>query len=303
MIAGTTETHRTLSETLGPLVTEPIVQFDPTEHPSLDASVQKNLPENAASFLGLIGLAQQLTEGSIPPIDFLHPTEPPKQTEKRDKAVRTGVYAALAVVAIIVGMLIPVANLKNNITKTRPAAELQKTVKEKFDQSSTQLGAIQAYESSSINWLDKLALLSDTLPPNPNDVIIDGFSGRSDNTRNRTAESPLGSIFLDMHLKNSGVFEQLPTTLGDGSHLVESKGLTPDTTEDGLYTRRTQQTITILPPVNTQQTAGDTATEEIKPNTDTENPTSTSVNSTDVDDEPIEIDVDQSDVTNEEDGE
>ena len=303
VIAGTTDLHQNLSNTLGPLVTEPIVLFNPTDHPSLDASVQKNLPENAASFLGLIGLAQQLTEGSIPPIDFLHPTEPPKQTEKRDKVVRTGVYTALAVVAVIVALFVPVANLKNSIAKTRPAAELQKTLKEKYDRSSTQVNSIQAYETSAINWLDELALLSDTLPPNPNDVIIDGFSGRSNNTRNRTEESALGSIFLDMHLKNSGVFERLSTTLGGGSHLVESKGLTPDTTEDGLYTRRTQQTITILPPANKQQTAGDTNKEETKTTPASENSTSTSVNSTDVDNEPIEINAEQSDVTNKVDGE
>ena len=77
-----------------------------------------------------------------------------------------------------------------------------------------------------------------------------------------------------MHLKNSGVFEQLSTTLGGGSHLVESKGLTPDNTEDGLYTRRTQQTITILPIVtsedantmesNTEQTdATETANQDV----------------------------------------
>ena len=303
VIAGISEIHQNLADTLGPLVAEPIVEFNPTEYPSLDAPVLKNLPENAASFLGLIGLAQQLIDGSIPPIDFLHPTQPPKQTEKRDKVVRSGVYAALAVVAVVVALFVPVANLKNSIAKTRPAAELQQTLKKKFDQSSTQVNAIQAYETSSINWLDELALLSDTLPPNPNDVIIDGFSGRSDNTRNRTEESPLGSIFLDMHLKNSSVFERLSTTLGGGSHLVESKGLTPDTTEDGLYTRRTQQTITILPPVNTTQTADESGTDETTPNPTSEKSTSTSVNSTDVDDEPIEINAEQSDATNEGDGE
>ena len=303
VIAGTTEIHKNLSDALAPLVSEAIVLFNPAEHATLDASVHKNLPDNSASFLGLFGLAQQLAEGSIPPIDFLHPTEPPKQTEKRDKVVRTGVYATLAVVAIIVAMLVQVANLKNSIAKIRPAAELQKALKEKFDQSNTQLGAIQTYESSSINWLDELALLSDTLPANPNDVIVDGFSGRSDNSRNRSADTPLGSIFLDMHLKNSSVFELLSTTLAEGTHQVESKGLTPDTTEDGLYTRRTQQTITILPPVNTQQTDGESGSKVTAPNPTSENSTSTSVNSTDADDETIETDVDQSGVTNDVDGE
>ena len=279
VIAGTGNVQRSLLETVQSLVSEPVRMFDPLEFASLDASVKNNKPENSSAFLGLIGLAEQLPAGGIPPIDFLNPTQPPKQTESRDKAVRVGVYATLALLVLIIGLWVPIFNYQRDISSQRPPADVTTVLQKRLDQADSQLKAIQAYEASAVNWLDELALLSDTLPPNPNDVIIDAFSGRSDNTRNRTVDSPLGSIFLDMHLKNSSEFEQLSTTLAGGTHRVQSKGLTPDTTEDGLYTRRTQQTITILPPIeqeagenssNTKTTEADSA--ESVANDDSTNP-------------------------------
>ena len=296
VISGTGSVQNSLSETLQSLVSEPVRLFDPLEFASLDDSIKNNKPENSAAFLGLIGLAEQLTAGNIPPIDFLNPTQPPKQTESRDRAVRTGVYATLTLLVLIVSLWVPIFNYQRDISSQRPPADQTTVLQKRLDQADSQVKAIQAYESSAVNWLDELALLSDTLPPNPNDVIVDGFSGRSDNTRNRTVDSPLGSIFLDMHLKDSSVFEQLSTTIGGGTHRVETKGLTPDTTEDGLYTRRTQQTITILPSIkqklgeNPSSTEPDSAESE---GNDESTSTSGSKEIGEIDDEPMSTPTDK----------
>ncbi len=302
IVAGTGTVQQSLLETLKPILSEPVRLFDPLEFASLDASIQNNMPENPAAFLGLIGLAEQLTAGVTPPIDFLNPTQPPKQTETRDKAVRTGVYATVALVVLIIALWVPIFNYQRGISEKRPAAELRTALQKQLDQVDSQLKAIQAYEASAVNWLDELALLSDTLPPNPNDVIIDGFSGRSDNSRSRTVDSPLGSIFLDMHLKNSSVFEQLSTTLDGGTHLVESKGLTPDTTEDGQYTRRTQQTITILPP-NEQEANADSSDTESTDADSTGTDAKEGSSSTNSSDKVGEAEIEQVSASNDKDGE
>ena len=302
IVAGTGTVQQSLLETLKPILSEPVRLFDPLEFASLDASIQNNMPENPAAFLGLIGLAEQLTAGVTPPIDFLNPTQPPKQTETRDKAVRTGVYATVALVVLIIALWVPIYNYQREISEKRPPAELRTDLQKQLDQVDSQLKSIQAYEASAVNWLDELALLSDTLPPNPNDVIIDGFSGRSDNSRSRTADSPLGSIFLDMHLKNSSVFEQLSTTLDGGTHLVESKGLTPDTTEDGQYTRRTQQTITILPP-NEQEANDDSSDTESTDADSTGTDAKEGSSSPNSSDEVGEAEIEQVSASNDKDGE
>lgn len=302
VVAGTGTVQQSLLETLKSILSEPVRLFDPLEFASLDASIQNNTPENSASFLGLIGLAEQLTSGVIPPIDFLNPTQPPKQTESRDKAVRTGVYATVALLVLIIVLWVPIFNYQRDISSQRPPAELRTVLQKRLDQADSQLKAIQTYEASAVNWLDELALLSDTLPSDPNDVIIDAFSGRSDNSRSRTTDSPLGSIFLDMHLKNSSVFEQLPTTLDGGTHLVASKGLTPDTTEDGLYTRRTQQTITILPP-NKQEADNNPSDSEPNEADSTETQAKEGSPSTNSSDEVAEDNIEQASASNDKDGE
>ena len=183
-----------------------------------------------------------------------------------------------------------------------PDAELRTALQKQLDQVDSQLKAIQAYEASTVNWLDEMALLSDTLPPNPNDVIINGFRGRSDNSPSRTADTPLGLIFLDMHLKNSSVFEQLSTTLDGGTHLVASQDLTPDTTEDGQYTRRTQQTITILPP-NEQEANDDSSDTESTDADSTGTDAKEGSSSPNSSDEVGEAEIEQVSASNDKDGE
>lgn len=278
VVVGTDHLHEQIADALSTLDVDSLHTFDPFQHVLLDKSVRENLPQSTSSFLGLIGLANQLIHGVTPSIDLLHPTQPPKQTEKRDKAVRTGLYAALAVAVVTTLLALPIANLHRSISETRPAESLQQKASDRFEKYSSAVESITTYESSAISWLDELTLLSDTLPSDPNDVIVDGFSGRSDNSRIRDTDSPLGTIFLDMHLKDASVFEQLPTSLDNGSHLVESKGLTPDTTENGLYTRRTQQTITIhnsTSDPNAKESNRDEVREPIEPPPPSQQPPST----------------------------
>ena len=282
VIAGNTTTHTELSRILDPLVSEPIEIFNPFDHARLDAGLQSDLPDNAASFLGLIGAAAQLTSDTIPAIDFLHPTRPPKQTDTRDKAVKYGSLAAVGIAVLIGLALWPIITIKKEISAKQDEMSNSKQVQAQKEMNDSTLGAVNAFTDSRVSWLSEVAYLSDNLPADPNDAIINTFSGRSVAQREGSENGTAAQIFLDMHLKNSGVFALL-NGLTNELHSVEGKGLTPDPTEDGLYTRRTQQSILILKPAKPEKADQDTSSEEDDAIDDVNSRDAEDLNSTDAD--------------------
>ena len=83
---------------------------------------------------------------------------------------------------------------------------------------------------------------------------------------------------------------------------MASQDLTPDTTEDGQYTRRTQQTITILPP-NEQESDGNASDTESTEADSTGTDAKEGSPSTDSSDEVGEAEIEQVSASNDKDGE
>ncbi len=250
VIVGKEAMHQELSDTLSQLVEEPIELFDPLAYTSIDSTVKNNMPNNAAAFLGLMGCVIQLANNETPAIDFLHPTQPPKQTAGRDRAVKLGIYAAAAVAVIAVALWYPVKTKRDTIDEKyqlvgQAGSLTPQLIKEQDDKNkvlAAKLGTVGEFSTNTVSWLNEIAYLSDTLPQDPNDVIVNGFSARINQNRSGQNANVKARLSLDTLLRDASLLNTMTTSIRNPLHAISNNGLqeTPDTPP---YTRRTLQLI------------------------------------------------------------
>ena len=250
VIVGDDAIHQELSDILSSLVDEPIELFNPLTHAAIDSSAKSNIPNNASAFLGLMGCVTQLANDEIPAIDFLHPTQPPKQTVGRDRAVKFGSYAAVALAVIAVALWYPIKSKKDTIAEKYQLAgqaasltpQMIKAQDEKNQILAAKLGTVDDFSSNTVSWLNEIAYLSDTLPQDPNDVIVNGFTARINQNRSGQNANVKARLTLDTLLRDASLLNTMTTSIRNPLHAISNNGLqeTPDTPP---YTRKTLQLI------------------------------------------------------------
>ena len=266
VIVGNEAIHQELSDLLSSLVDEPVELFNPLTHATIDSTARSNMPKNASVFLGLMGCVTQLANNEIPAIDFLHPTQPPKQTAGRDRAVKLGSYAVAALAVIAVALWYPVKSKKDTIAEKYQLAgqavsltpQMIKTQDEKNKILASKLGTVDDFSSNTVSWLNEIAYLSDTLPQDPNDVIVNGFSARINQNRSGQNANVKARLTLDTLLRDASLLNTMTTSIRNPLHAISNNGLqeTPDTPP---YTRKTLQLID-LPLVEPEtEISGDTS--------------------------------------------
>lgn len=281
VVVGNEAIHQELSDLLSSLADEPVELFNPITHASIDSTARSNIPNNASAFLGLMGCVTQLANNEIPAIDFLHPTQPPKQTAGRDRAVKFGSYAVAAVAVIAVALWYPVKSKKDTIAEKYQLAgqavsltpQMIKTQDEKNKILASKLGTVDDFSSNTVSWLNEIAYLSDTLPQDPNDVIVNGFSARINQNRSGQNANVKARLTLDTLLRDASLLNTMTTSIRNPLHAISNNGLqeTPDTPP---YTRKTLQLID-LPLVEPETEISEETSVDTQPTSESEPPEKT----------------------------
>ena len=120
--------------------------------------------------------------------------------------------------------------------------QMIKAQDEKNQILAAKLGTVDDFSSNTVSWLNEIAYLSDTLPQDPNDVIVNGFTARINQNRSGQNANVKARLTLDTLLRDASLLNTMTTSIRNPLHAISNNGLqeTPDTPP---YTRKTLQLI------------------------------------------------------------
>ncbi len=147
----------------------PLVEFDPFDAVEI---ARKAMPDQAGSFAALLGMLLDEAHGDQHAIDFLNPRKVPKPPNRRR------LYAAVAGLLIIGGLYVwdgqssKLEELDTEIAAlTEKYTERQAVAKRALQQIQI-AGAIRAWHSREINWLDEMRDMSVRFPSGRDMVLL-----------------------------------------------------------------------------------------------------------------------------------
>lgn len=147
----------------------PVVEFDPFD--AVDIA-RKAMPDEPGSFASLLGMLLDEACGGRHAIDFLNPREVPKPPNRRR------LYAAVAGLLIIGGLYVwdeQSAELEKLDATVTALTQRHNDRKQLAEQAATQIqivGAIRAWQSTEVNWLDEMRDISLRFPRGQDMVVL-----------------------------------------------------------------------------------------------------------------------------------
>jgi nitrogen fixation-related uncharacterized protein len=192
---------------------------------SLSRSLRKESPENASSYVPLLGLLLEETTSERHAIDFIRPRRPapPKDT----RAMWTGI----ATVALLVGFLAAVAWWWALGQKDEQLAMLRKDIRDadeivkKAQLQQREVDGIDEWYKKSPNWLREFTYLSERLPE-PEKLRLERLNA------DMTAAG--GRIILKGFVDKSNTVTDLESKLRDHQHELSGVGRS-ETKDDPKY--------------------------------------------------------------------
>jgi Tfp pilus assembly PilM family ATPase len=179
VLLGAGARHEALAASIEQELSLPTELFDPFAEQQLGGALRRELPDRPDRFAPLLGMLRDELEGRPHAIDFLHPHRPPDPASRRNAYVLGGVAAGLIFLMVIGWGWFQRRDLEHEVARLKAELNRPTELSKKMGLANTEplddlvkratgiqrsVEAIEAWESTDINWLEELRRLSDRFP-------------------------------------------------------------------------------------------------------------------------------------------
>lgn len=211
VVFGRNEDHGQLLNVLASETSLPVSTLDPSSATGCAPGI---LSGDSGRFAALIGMLADESAGRSHAVDLLNPRRPPKTPSRRRKLMAAGGLAGIAILGglwFVLGEMSAVGEF--NAGMERELKELDAEFK-KLDKTRQLAGAVEEWESGSVNWLDELKALSVKFPSSRDAVIL------------RMSMSPSrgggGVVTIQGQARNPAVVEAMGQNIRDDAHAIQT---------------------------------------------------------------------------------
>jgi len=223
-----------LAETLGSGLELTVATFNFLDH----VTFRGQAPASVERFTSLVGLIHDAALQQPPAFDFVSPRRKPHVASTREKTIRIGGWATIAVAVLIVLALFMYRNKSAQLAELQQiAAGLDAEIK-----SSTELNIrrqrIQDFRIRNIVWIDEILRLSESFPDSDTAIV------RTMNFVNQA--TGYGRMSMDVNVRAAPEVSELENTLREVFTKVSGNGVKPNE-DDPYYKFRSHQTLVVTP--------------------------------------------------------
>jgi len=236
LIGTSDDDQKAAAKTLHEQLALPVNLVNPFDQLAGDAKLASHVRQ-PSRFANLIGTACAWNAKSMQ-VNLLDPKRPPAKPTLWSRFGFWGVLAGsiLAFAGYLAWEQVEDARIELEIQK----AKLQQLIKpvKRAQTKQAMLGAVEAWQSNEINWLDELHYLSEKLPP-ANKATVGGLTMT-------VAPGQRGRIEMPVEVSESSVRLELEKAIRDNRHAITSKRLT-DASNRSNSAWRFKTTISVAP--------------------------------------------------------